>query len=89
MSEQHPVVSAIGAAFDPAAPGFQDAHVLYARARREEPDITREPGRHLAFGFGVHLCAGLHLAQREVEVALETLTTRLPSLRLVPGPTPR
>jgi len=69
---------------------------LFASANRDEShldgadhfDITREPRRHLAFGFGVHLCAGIHLAQREVEVALETLTTRLPSLRLEPGPTP-
>ncbi|MFI9274315.1 cytochrome P450 [Kitasatospora sp. NPDC052896] len=52
----------------------------------EEPDafdIRRgNTIRHLALGFGVHQCIGQHLARVEIEVALEALFTRIPTLRL-------
>ncbi|MGW6332163.1 cytochrome P450 [Nocardia rhamnosiphila] len=37
---------------------------------------------HLAFGHGAHYCVGAGLARLEARIALKTLTTRLPGLRL-------
>ncbi|MFN3472584.1 MAG: cytochrome P450 [Blastomonas sp.] len=56
--------------------------LLYAAANRdaakfENPDafdIDRSNARlHLSFGFGQHLCAGSHLARREMHILLEVL----------------
>jgi cytochrome P450 len=41
--------------------------------------------RHLAFGFGIHRCLGIHLARTELEVMLERTLRRLPNLRLDPA----
>jgi cytochrome P450 len=55
------------------------------RARFDEP-ARFCPGRaarsSLAFGHGVHLCLGAHLARLEGETGLEMLFRRLPDLRL-------
>ncbi|MBD0838524.1 cytochrome P450 [Streptomyces sp. TRM68416] len=45
-------------------------------------DITRSPGRHLAFGLGAHGCPGAQLAREQLRLTLEELTRRLPGLRL-------
>jgi cytochrome P450 len=45
-------------------------------------DLERTNTRkHIAFGRGIHSCAGSNLARMEVRIALEILTQRLPSLR--------
>jgi cytochrome P450 len=49
-------------------------------------DVCRENAkRHLAFGKGIHFCIGSALGRLEGQLALEELTTRFPSLRLVEG----
>ena len=41
-------------------------------------DIRREVGRHLAFGYGIHLCLGAALARLEGRVALDEVLQRFP-----------
>ena len=48
-------------------------------------DIRRTNSRkNISFGKGIHLCIGAALARLEGKVALEVLTERIPSLRLIP-----
>ena len=47
-------------------------------------DIHRRNSRaNIAFGRGIHFCLGKRLAILEAEIALETLTKRVPSLGMV------
>ncbi|MEN3270161.1 cytochrome P450 [Pseudonocardia sp.] len=47
-------------------------------------DILRANAkRHLAFGRGAHMCIGAGLSRLEARVAIETLLTRLPNLRMI------
>jgi cytochrome P450 len=43
-------------------------------------DIRRHPNRHLAFGSGIHTCAGNSLARMEGQVALRKLVTRFKTI---------
>ncbi|MBO0842924.1 MAG: cytochrome P450 [Nocardioides sp.] len=53
-------------------------------------DIARDnAGAHLSFSSGIHYCLGQPLARMETAVALETLATRLPGLRVTDRPTYR
>ncbi len=49
-------------------------------------DIGRAPNRHLAFGAGVHACAGMSLARMEGRIAIGKLVARFPGLRLDGAP---
>jgi cytochrome P450 len=41
-------------------------------------DAARNPTRHLAFGSGIHMCAGMSLARLEGRVAIERFLARFP-----------
>jgi cytochrome P450 len=45
-------------------------------------DFTRGARNHVAFGFGPHQCLGQNLARLELEIVLEAVVRRLPTLRL-------
>ncbi len=45
-------------------------------------DIRREDNPHISFGGGVHYCLGAPLARLELQIAYQTLLSRLPNLRL-------
>jgi cytochrome P450 len=59
---------------DPAA--FPDADKVI---------IDREHNRHVAFGSGIHRCAGSNLARMELRVAIEEFIRRIPTFRLDPA----
>ncbi|MCK2244455.1 MULTISPECIES: cytochrome P450 [unclassified Crossiella] len=71
-------------------PGGTTAVCSMAAANRDEEvftgaaemDLTRSPNPHLAFGAGAHACLGQPLARTELQVVLEVLLRRLPSLEL-------
>lgn len=48
-------------------------------------DIHRDARHHVAFGYGVHQCLGQPLGRLELNIALETLTGRIPTIRLAVG----
>ena len=52
--------------------------------RPEVFDIFREQKPHAAFGFGPHMCLGMHLARMEMRVAVGAVLDRLPDVRLDP-----
>ena len=66
------------------------AHVGSANhddARWDDPetfDIFREQKPHAAFGFGPHMCLGMHLARMEMRVAVGAVLDRLDDIRLDP-----
>jgi cytochrome P450 len=45
-------------------------------------DITRNEGRHLGFGIGIHFCIGAPLVRLEAEVVFETILRRFPNISL-------
>jgi cytochrome P450 len=45
-------------------------------------DIGRHPNPHLAFGAGIHTCAGLNVARLEAQVAVIGLIQRFPGLHM-------
>lgn len=66
-----PVTLCIGAANrDPAA--FAAPEVF---------DVRRWPNRHLAFGLGVHQCAGISVARLEAMIAIARFLARFPGFR--------
>jgi cytochrome P450 len=64
--------------------------LCYASANRDEDVFEepyqfrcdRKPNRHIAFGYGAHLCLGQYLAKLEMRVLFEELLPRLKSISL-------
>ena len=72
LAAQAPVTLCIGAANrDPEQ--FSEAGTL---------DISRMPNRHLAFGSGIHQCAGTGVARLEGAIAIGRFVQRFPDYRL-------
>jgi cytochrome P450 len=53
--------------------------------RPDEVILDRAHNRHVAFGAGIHRCAGSNLARMELRVAIETWIARIPEFRLAEG----
>jgi cytochrome P450 len=70
-----------------------DVALLLGAANRDEGryvdpdryDMFRPARQHLGFGFGVHVCLGMHLARMESRIALNTLFDRLGPFALDPA----
>ncbi|HVB91821.1 MAG TPA: cytochrome P450 [Acidimicrobiales bacterium] len=70
-----------------------DIALLLGAANRDERkypdpdryDMFREIRQHVGFGFGVHVCLGMHLARMESRVAINTLFDRLGPFTLDPA----
>ena len=68
--------------------------LCYASGNRDEavfdaPNdfrVDRSPNKHLAFGYGAHLCLGQHLAKMEMRILWEELLPRLKSVELAGEP---
>jgi len=50
--------------------------------RPDEVVLDRERNRHVAFGLGIHRCAGSNLARMEMDVALRVWFERIPEFEL-------
>ncbi len=70
--------------------------LLYISGNRDEevwPDafkfrVDRENNRHVAFGYGAHLCLGQHLAKMEIRAFFKELLGRLDAIEMT-GPSKR
>ena len=68
--------------------------ICYPSGNRDEevfdaPDefrVDRSPNRHIAFGYGPHMCLGQHLAKMEMRILFEELLPRLASIELAGDP---
>ena len=53
--------------------------------RADEFILDRENNRHVAFGAGIHRCAGSNLARMELRVAIEEWLAQIPEFHLTDG----
>jgi cytochrome P450 len=49
-------------------------------------DARRSPNPHLGFGYGAHLCLGLHLAKMEIRIFFEEFFSRISSISFAGTP---
>jgi cytochrome P450 len=70
-----------------------DKVMMYTGLASRDPDEFAGPNelrfdrrpRHISFGYGPHLCIGVHLARREMHIAIRTMLEMLPPFSLEPG----
>ncbi len=79
---------------DVVVPEGTSVHMIIAGANRdpmqffkpETFDISRSPNRHLSFGLGIHICAGINLARLEAKVAFQSLMSSFREINLLKKP---
>ena len=79
---------------DIIVPEGTSVHMIIAAANRDpsqffEPEIfniSRSPNRHLSFGLGIHICAGINLARLEAKVAFQGLLSSFKEINLLKKP---
>ena len=79
---------------DVVVPEGTSVHIIIAAANRdplqffkpETFDILRSPNRHLSFGLGIHICAGINLARVEAKVAFQSLMSSFREINLLKKP---
>ena len=49
-------------------------------------DVTRTPNKHVAFGYGAHVCLGQHLARMEMRILWEEFFKRVASVEMAGEP---
>ncbi|MET0993193.1 MAG: cytochrome P450 [Mycobacterium sp.] len=77
----------------PIAAG-ESVYLAYVSGNRDEEvfndpfrfDVSRDPNKHLAFGYGVHFCLGAALARIEMNSLFSELVPRLKSIELAGEP---
>jgi cytochrome P450 len=62
---------------------FLGGHDPAAYPDPEKVILDRAP-RHVSFGYGPHLCIGMHLARREMRIALEEFLREVPEFSIAP-----
>jgi cytochrome P450 len=68
--------------------------LCYPSANRDEAvfdrpdtfDLTRRPNKHIAFGYGPHMCIGQHVAKFEMRILFEELLPYLPAVEVIGTP---
>ena len=79
---------------DIVIPKGSSVHMIIAGANRDpsqffEPEIfniSRSPNRHLSFGLGIHICAGINLARLEAKIAFLGLLSSFREINLSKEP---
>jgi cytochrome P450 len=77
----------------PIAKG-ESVYLAYVSGNRDEEifdqpfrfDVSRDPNKHLSFGYGVHFCLGAALARMEMNSLFTELLPRLESVELAGTP---
>jgi cytochrome P450 len=72
----------------------ESVYLAYVSANRDEEvfdqpfrfDVSRDPNKHLSFGYGVHFCLGAALARMEMNSLFTELLPRLESIELAGEP---
>ncbi|MEU0495284.1 cytochrome P450 [Mycobacterium sp. NPDC006124] len=72
----------------------ESVYLAYVSGNRDEEvfadpfrfDVSRDPNKHISFGYGVHFCLGAALARMEMNSLFTELVPRLTSVELAGAP---